>query len=516
MSKSTIKLKFDLTTPKNSTRKYEPVSMTPRTSVHKSFDKSALISRMVPKLPISSLHSRESSALLSSSRKKLNSNKVLKENTNISSTRISVTKRASLLKKETEPVKKIQEKLKVPLSPTSVIRLYKNHLTMWEQIEILEYPEIYFYGLKQNKGKTTGGSNNGFDDDRNDYKVHIGDHVAYRYEFIQQLGKGSFGQVFKVYDHKEKEVVALKIIRNKPRFHQQGAVEVKVLKALKDHDKDDKSHVIHLKDYFTFREHLCITFELLSVNLYDFIKNNSFNGLSLSLIKRFTLQLLQSLILAGRLSIIHCDLKPENILLKQSSKSCIKVIDFGSACFSDKKIFSYIQSRFYRAPEIILGLQYSRAIDMWSLGCILVELYTGIPLFPGENELDQLLCIMEVRGIPPAALLKLATRNKSFFDEECRPKIVPNSRGKKRYPGTKNLHDILSGTDKLYQDFILRCLDWDMNTRMTPEEALLHVWLQEPTKTIATPRHSIDTRINKPSSTLAQSTRHYKASSFVF
>ena len=515
MSKSTIKLKLDLATPKNSTRKYEPVSMTPRTSIHKSFDKSVMIARIIPKLPVSNLHSRESSTLLSSSRKKLNSTKVLKENTNMSYSRISVVRCASFLK-ETEPVKKSQEKLKLPLSPSSVIRLYKNHLTLWEQIEILEYPEIYYYGLKQNKHKTTGGSNNGFDDDRNDYRVHIGDHAAYRYEFIQQLGKGSFGQVFKVYDHKEKEAVALKIIRNKPRFHQQGAVEVKVLKALKDHDKDDKSHVIHLKNYFNFREHLCITFELLSVNLYDFIKSNSFNGLSLSLIKRFSSQLLHALSLSSRLNIIHCDLKPENILLKQSSKSCIKVIDFGSACFSDKKIFSYIQSRFYRAPEIILGLQYSRAIDMWSLGCILVELYTGIPLFPGENELDQLLCIMEVKGIPPTSVLKSATRNKSFFDEEGRPKIIPNSRGKKRYPGTKNLHDILAGTDKFYQDFICRCLDWDMATRMTPEEALLHVWLQEPPKCLATPRHSIDIRINKPGSTLAQSTRHYKASSFVF
>lgn len=77
-----------------------------------------------------------------------------------------------------------------------------------------------------------------------------------------------------------------------------------------------------------------------------------------------------------------------------------QVIDFGSSCFDDERVYSYIQSRFYRSPEVILGLPYSMAIDMWSFACILVELYTGYPLFPGENEQEQLLCIMEVRCVP--------------------------------------------------------------------------------------------------------------------
>jgi dual specificity tyrosine-phosphorylation-regulated kinase 2/3/4 len=83
--------------------------------------------------------------------------------------------------------------------------------------------------------------------------------------------------------------------------------------------------------------------------------------------------------------IIHCDLKPENILLKEENKSGIKVIDVGSGCFEPKQLYTYIQSRFYRAPEIIFGIKYTSAIDIWSFGCILIELYTGFPLFPGEN-----------------------------------------------------------------------------------------------------------------------------------
>jgi dual specificity tyrosine-phosphorylation-regulated kinase 2/3/4 len=85
---------------------------------------------------------------------------------------------------------------------------------------------------------------------------------------------------------------------------------------------------------------------------------------------------------------VHCDLKPENILLKQPNKSGIKVIDYGSSCFTNSRIYTYIQSRFYRAPEIILGIPYTMAIDMWSFGCIIAELYTGYPIFPGENETD--------------------------------------------------------------------------------------------------------------------------------
>jgi dual specificity tyrosine-phosphorylation-regulated kinase 2/3/4 len=82
---------------------------------------------------------------------------------------------------------------------------------------------------------------------------------------------------------------------------------------------------------------------------------------------------------------VHCDLKPENILLKEYNKSGIKMIDFGSSCFEQETLYTYIQSRYYRAPEITLGLPYSHQIDIWSAGCILAELTTGVPLFPGEN-----------------------------------------------------------------------------------------------------------------------------------
>jgi dual specificity tyrosine-phosphorylation-regulated kinase 2/3/4 len=105
--------------------------------------------------------------------------------------------------------------------------------------------------------------------------------------------------------------------------------------------------------------------------------------------------------------IIHCDIKPENILLRQHNKTGVKLIDFGSSCFEDEKLYTYIQSRFYRSPEIILGLPYSTQIDMWSFGCLLCELYAGYPLFSGDSEQDQLLSIMEVLGVPDRHLIEV-------------------------------------------------------------------------------------------------------------
>ena len=189
--------------------------------------------------------------------------------------------------------------------------------------------------------------------------------------------------------------------------------------------------------------------------------------------------MLTSLRALRKLRIVHCDLKPENILLRQPNKSGIKIIDFGSSCFEDERVYTYIQSRFYRSPEVILGLPYDSGIDMWSFGCILAELYTGYPLFPGENEMEQLACIMEINGAPPSDFVSLSNRKKMFFDSAGAPRIVPNSRGKKRRPGTKDLGTVLNCSDKGFVDFLKGCLRWDPRTRFKPEDAIQHEWVLE-------------------------------------
>ncbi len=115
------------------------------------------------------------------------------------------------------------------------------------------------------------------------------------------------------------------------------------------------------------------------------------------------------------LGVIHCDLKPENILMKQKDKSGIVIADFGSGCLQNEIVYTYIQSRFYRAPDIMLGLfPYTEQIDMWSLGCILIELFTGFPLFPGTNEREQMQLVIDVIGTPNASVLSRSTRKNMF------------------------------------------------------------------------------------------------------
>lgn len=203
----------------------------------------------------------------------------------------------------------------------------------------------------------------------------------------------------------------------------------------------------------------------------------------MGLVKRFAHQILTALNLLSEHNIIHCDLKPENILLKQPDKSGIRVIDLGSSCFVNEKVYSYIQSRFYRAPEVILGLEYGLPIDMWSTGCILAELYTGRPLFPGENELDQLACIMQLLGVPSKQYLDRCSRKKQFFDRYDHPRKAINSKGKKRKPNSLTFTEALKRSDydtfdRDFGDFISKCLTWEPSKRMTPEQALNHPWIK--------------------------------------
>ncbi|KAM4553884.1 dual specificity tyrosine-phosphorylation-regulated kinase 4 isoform 2-T2 [Fundulus diaphanus] len=376
---------------------------------------------------------------------------------------------------------KVYEGQRLPMSPTEAINNFRERLTEFEQEEINDYAEVWYLGLGSQKieGSQGAAQNNGYDDEHGSYVRVLHDHIAYRFEVLEVIGKGSFGQVLKCLDHKNNELVAIKMIRNKKRFHHQALVELKILEVIKKKDKDNLHNVIHMKEHFYFRNHLCISFELLGVNLYELIKKNNFQGFSLALIRRFTHALLRCLQMLHREKIIHCDLKPENILLSQRGPGNIKVVDFGSSCYEQQRVYTYIQSRFYRSPEVILGHPYSMAIDMWSLGCILAELYTGYPLFPGESEVEQIACIMEVLGMPPNDFVQSASRRKLFFDSKGNPRNITNSKGKKRKPDSVEMSAALKTNDPLFLDFIQRCLAWDPTKRMTPDEALQHQWILE-------------------------------------
>nr|CAD7569276.1 unnamed protein product [Timema californicum] len=366
-----------------------------------------------------------------------------------------------------------------------------------------------YYAKKKRRAQQTQGDdsshkkerklyNDGFDDDNHDYIIKNGEKFLDRYEIDSLIGKGSFGQVVKAFDHEEQCQVAIKIIKNKKPFLNQAQIEVKLLEMMNKADADNKYYIVKLKRHFMWRNHLCLVFELLSYNLYDLLRNTNFRGVSLNLTRKFAQQLCTALLFLStpELNIIHCDLKPENILLCNPKRSAIKIVDFGSSCQLGQRIYQYIQSRFYRSPEVLLGIPYDLAIDMWSLGCILVEMHTGEPLFSGANEVDQMNKIVEVLGMPPKHILDQAHKARKYFDKmpaDASYVLKKPKDGKKyKLPGTRRLHDILgvesggpggrrlgepghSVSDYLkFKDLILRMLDFDPKTRVTPYYALQH------------------------------------------
>lgn len=270
-----------------------------------------------------------------------------------------------------------------------------------------------------------GVKNDGFDNEDSDYILYVNDILGSeetghknRYLILDVLGQGTFGQVVKCQNLKTQEVVAVKVVKNRTAYFNQSMMEVSVLDLLNTKlDKNDDHHILRLKDTFIHRQHLCLVFELLSVNLYELIKQNQFRGLSTTLVRVFAQQLLNGLSLLNKARLIHCDLKPENILLKNLESPIIKIIDFGSACDERQTVYTYIQSRFYRSPEVLLGLPYSSAIDMWSLGCIVVELFLGLPLFPGSSEYNQVSRIVEMLGNPPNWMLEMGKQSGEFFEK---------------------------------------------------------------------------------------------------
>ncbi|XP_068458646.1 homeodomain-interacting protein kinase 3a [Clinocottus analis] len=240
------------------------------------------------------------------------------------------------------------------------------------------------------------------------------------YEVLEFLGRGTFGQVVKCWKRGTSEVVAVKILKNHPSYARQGQIEVEILARLSSENADEHN-VVRALECFQHRSHTCLVFEMLEQNLYDFLKQNKFSPLPLKIIRPVLQQVATALKKLKCLGLIHADLKPENIMLVDPSRQPyrVKVIDFGSASHVSKAVCStYLQSRYYRAPEIILGLPFCEAIDMWSLGCVIAELFLGWPLYPGALEYDQIRYISQTQGVPAEQLLNRGTKTSRFFSKE--------------------------------------------------------------------------------------------------
>lgn len=262
-----------------------------------------------------------------------------------------------------------------------------------------------------------------------DYQVNAHEIIASSqnvYEVLELLGRGTFGQVLRCWKKDSNETVAMKILKNLPSYTKQGQVEVDVLTTLSKVDSE-LFNFVHAYESFTHHGHICIVFECLQINLYDYLKRNGFQPLPLKHIRPVAQQVLTCLKKLRELGLVHADLKPENIMLVDPDRHPfrVKVIDFGSAtCRSTELSTTYLQSRYYRAPEVILGVSYDEAIDLWSLGCVLAELFLGWPLFPGATEYDQISYISQMLGQPPPSLTKNSAKMSKFYRRDNRRKWV--------------------------------------------------------------------------------------------
>ncbi len=276
-------------------------------------------------------------------------------------------------------------------------------------------------------------SGNGKDNKDGNLVVSVSDILASwktTYSVLDLLGKGTFGQVFRCQDKTTKSIVAIKVVKSKPEYRKHANLEIKIVQLLKEEfDKADEKSIVRIIDSFAVDNHLCLVFELLGSDLYTILKRNQFRGFPIRTVCHILNQLVNALLVLEEASIIHCDIKPENILtvcLENSSALTsglqvkVKLIDFGSSCFKGKTTYTYIQSRFYRSPEVLLGLPYGSAIDMWSLGCVSLELFLGLPVFPGEGDHDQISRIVQMLGHPPEVMLNNGSFTSRYFNRNHR------------------------------------------------------------------------------------------------
>ncbi|KAH0594887.1 hypothetical protein MHUMG1_07184 [Metarhizium humberi] len=360
------------------------------------------------------------------------------------------------------------------------------------------------------------------DDDDGHYIVVPDAELTEKYQITRLLGQGTFGKVVQARDQKRNQAVAVKIIRSVQKYRDASRIELRVLATLKANDANNRYRCIHLTDCFDYRGHICIVMDLLGQSVFDFLKGNGFVPFPNSHIQNFARQLFTSVAFLHDLNLIHTDLKPENILLcddlyqtftynrkipsssttinRQASQrrvllnTEIRLIDFGSATFQDEYHSSIVSTRHYRAPEIILGLGWSFPCDIWSIGCILVEFFTGDALFQTHDNLEHLAMMEAVVGSRIDTHLvqsvnKMSTRSggnpasKYFKRLKLDYPTADTTRGSRRFvKAMKHLHDIIPSSNQFFKhflDLLQKIFVYDPARRITAKQALNHPWFDE-------------------------------------
>ncbi|KGO40631.1 hypothetical protein PEX1_102780 [Penicillium expansum] len=379
----------------------------------------------------------------------------------------------------------------------------------------------------------TSSQNKKFDDDDGHYIVTPDTPLTDRYSVIKLLGQGTFGKVVEAYDKQRKARCAVKIIRSIQKYRDASRIELRVLSTLASNDKTNRNKCIHLRDCFDFRNHICIVTDLLGQSVFDFLKGNGFVPFPSSQIQQFARQLFTSVAFLHDLNLIHTDLKPENILLVSNAYQTftynrtipssshatarnarqrrvlldgeIRLIDFGSATFDDEYHSSVVSTRHYRAPEIILNLGWSFPCDIWSIGCILVEFFTGDALFQTHDNLEHLAMMESVIGnrIDTALVKKvmagrggsLNSASKYFNRSKIDYPNAETTRASRKYVrAMKSLTEFIPTNtpfNRSFLDLLQQIFVYDPKNRITAKEALKHPWFKETLVDDGTEAHRI-------------------------
>ncbi|XP_064196668.1 homeodomain-interacting protein kinase 4-like [Anguilla rostrata] len=267
-----------------------------------------------------------------------------------------------------------------------------------------------------------------------------------KYDFIESLGRGMFAEVARFQRQSDRKMVAVKRM---PRVHTRLCLhEARVLAALTDENAYDH-HIVRFYEAFGDEFHVYLVEEVMGQNLHDFQKANSLIKFKIRDIRTVVLQVATALAKLKDMGVVHADIKQENIVLVNQRREPfrVKLIDFGSAITTHDLASMwtpYIQPRFVRAPEVLLGYRCTEKIDVWSLACVMGEMALGRTLFPSRCELELAHSIFGSRGFPSATMLEASIKTKLFFD------LVDNGRGAhelrvKPYQG----RELFTGTQSL-------------------------------------------------------------------
>ncbi|XP_020416716.1 serine/threonine-protein kinase AFC3 isoform X2 [Prunus persica] len=386
-------------------------------------------------------------------------------------------------------------------------RIRKRPRSAWDVGPSQSEPEAQRAMVAYNEGIGRRGSPPKRDDDREGHYVYnLGENLTPRYKILKKMGEGTFGRVLECWDRQAREYVAIKVVRSIRKYREAAMIEVDVLQQLAKHDKGI-SCCVQIHNWFDYRNHICIVFEKLGPSLFDFLKRNKYCPFPVDLVREFGRQLLESVAYMHDLRLIHTDLKPENILLVSSEyvklprtkrfssdethyrclpkSSAIKLIDFGSTVFDNQIHSSIVSTRHYRAPEIILGLGWSYPCDLWSIGCILVELCAT------HENLEHLAMMERVLGPLPQQMTRRANNDaEKYFGRGARLNWPLGAVSRESIRAVKKLDclkDLISrhvGSSKASSsltDLLYGLLKYDPSERLTARQALDHPFFKIPT-----------------------------------